>query len=393
MKLYNKKLIEECYQKSVELLKNNSSDFGTLASSPQERATQRNYLSIFGRDAGICALGMVASGDKKLIKIARESIDTLIRGQAIDGQIPNYVKPQKNYVDFWRMGCIDATLWCLIAIKFFDNYAGYKVKLEDKYKKHILKALYWLKCQKHEQDKLVMQNEASDWADLMPRTGKVLYSNALWYQVSLMYDLKITKTIKKNFNLIFYPYKSNLDKVMKCDLATVTEIQELKPKKYYISYLNYLHWGRDVDVFGNSLSIIFKLPSKKIQTEIVDYLLNHPQKKDLPKPVVFNPIKEDSEKWHDYMESHGQDYPYKYHNGGVWPFASCFWAMALAGSGKKQEAWKEMEKIAEVNSRNDWHFQEWFHAKTGRAYGMQGQSWNAGAFLLAYHFIKKEVKL
>ena len=393
MKTINEKLIEKCYKKSIELLQTNSSDFGVLASSPQKKAKERNYLSIFGRDAGICSLGMVASGNKKLIATARKSLENLIKAQALEGQIPNYVKPQKKYSDFWRMGCIDATLWWLIAVDFFDKHAGQKNKFKIENKKQIIKALYWLECQKHEQDKLLIQNEASDWADLMPRTGKVLYANVLWYKASQLYDLKIKNEVKENFNNIFFPFDKDIEKIPRCDRGTVKLIKKQEAKQYYLSFINYLFWGNDIDVFGNSLSLLFGLADKKTEKKIINFILKHPQNKDLPKPVLFNPIKEDSKLWRKYMDCHSQNYPYQYHNGGVWPFASCFWVMALAKTGKKKEALAELKKIAEALSHNDWAFQEWFHAQTGRAHGMHGQSWNAGAFLLAYHFIKKDFKI
>lgn len=393
MKNINENLIEEAYLRSLKLLKKNSTIYGVLASSPQVKAVKRNYLSIFARDAGICSLGMIISGDKKLIITARKSLDSLIHKQASNGQIPNYVKPLEKRVDFWRMGCIDATLWWLIAVKFFDTYSGEKIKLENKYKKEIIKALYWLKCQAHEKDKLLMQNEASDWADLMPRTGKVLYSNALWYQITKYYKLDIAQETKENFNNLFFPWDKNAENVPRCDQSTIKAIQKLKPREHYLSYTNYLFWGNDIDVFGNSLALLFSLADKKMEKKILNFILKHPQNKDLPKPVLFNPIKEDSKLWRKYMDCHSQNYPYQYHNGGVWPFASCFWVMALVKTGKKKEALAELEKIAEALSHNDWAFQEWFHAQTGRAHGMHGQSWNAGAFLLAYHFIKKDFKI
>jgi glycogen debranching enzyme len=392
-KKFNKDLLDTCYKKSIKLLKKNSTEFGVLASSQQLKAQERNYLSIFARDAGICSLGMVASGDKKLIAHARYSLETLLKAQARDGEIPNYVKPEIQYKDFWRMECIDATLWCLIAIKFFDTYSGQKIKLEKKYKKHIIKALYWIKCQKHEQDKLLMQNEASDWADLMPRSGKVLYSNALWYQVCHLYDLDIKSQVKRNLNNLFFPFGLDEKKVLKCDRATVRAINRLKPKTYYLSFVNYLFWGRDIDVYGNSLAIIFKLASRKRSREIIEFLDSRKRNKDLSMPVLFNPIKNNSRFWREYMESHSQNYPFQYHNGGVWPFASCFWVIALWQSGFREQAWQELEKVAQLLKHNDWSFHEWFQAQNGRAHGMHGQSWNAGAFLLAYNILQKNIKI
>ncbi len=94
-------------------MRRNSSADGILACTPGERAAGRHYISIFGRDAAICALGMAASGDAELIAAARAGLRTLARYQAANGQIPKYVKPEKREADFWYSGCIDATLWWL----------------------------------------------------------------------------------------------------------------------------------------------------------------------------------------------------------------------------------------------------------------------------------------
>ncbi len=60
------------YQKSINLLINNSTRYGLLASGKSSIALARNYLSIFGRDACICSLGMILSKNKKLINTAKK---------------------------------------------------------------------------------------------------------------------------------------------------------------------------------------------------------------------------------------------------------------------------------------------------------------------------------
>jgi len=385
-------VIDICYQKSIELLKRNSCKHGFLASSPQEKATERNYLSVFSRDASICSLGAFASGDKELIKTAKKSILTLARKQADNGQIPNYVKPADGWVDFWRLGCIDATLWWLLSLKYYDKYSGDK-KLFVRLKEKAKKACFWLECQTHVEDGLVMQGEASDWADIMPRSGKVLYSNSLWCEVKRLYKLKGKKETRENFNNLFYPFDNGKKVVLKCERTTVAEIRKTeKDTECYLSYVGYMYWGKATNVYANSLAVIFDLPYKKLQEKVVDKILHEKRKKDLPIPVLFNPIKEHSKEWRKYMESHNQNFPKQYHNGGVWPFAACFWVIALAKSGRKQEALEELGRIAEANKRHKWQFNEWFHAETGKASGMHGQSWNVGMFLTAYHFLKGDFK-
>src|SRR5690606_21652009 len=100
--------------------------------------------------------------------------------QADNGQIPKYVDPSGRESDFWYLGCIDATLWWLIALRFYSRHAR-DPSLELLVQPNVERALTWLRCQEHPRLYLLQQNEASDWADIMPRSGFVLYSNALWY--------------------------------------------------------------------------------------------------------------------------------------------------------------------------------------------------------------------
>src|SRR6185369_6195007 len=116
--LMPRELIEECYRASLVLLRENTTAAGILASAPNASSEGRNYTSIFGRDASICALGMIASGEPDLARAARDGLLTLAAHQAPNGQIPKFVKPQLQEADFWYSGCIDATLWWLIALRF-----------------------------------------------------------------------------------------------------------------------------------------------------------------------------------------------------------------------------------------------------------------------------------
>lgn len=367
------------------MLKANSSKLGLLASALSGRAKNRDYLSVFARDVSICVPGMVLSQDRELLKTAKHSLDTLAKHQADNGQIPNYVR-QDGYVDFWRLGCIDATLWWLLAVYYFDQIGGQKLKT--KYKKHIDAAIKWLYCQEHVKDGLLMQNEASDWADIMPRSGKVLYSNALWILVKDKYGLKRPALTRKSFNNLFFPFDDDVDTLLKCEKKTVIDMRKRQePVCHYLSYVNYGFWGHDLDVFGNSLALLAGAVKRNLRRPLFADILQRKPIKKLPMPVLFNPIRKNSPEWRGYMESYKQNLPYQYHNGGIWPFAACFFAMALYKFGFKKEARAELEAIAYANSVNNWEFNEWFQAKTGEPLGMKKQSWNAGAFIWTYHFI------
>lgn len=114
-------IIAECYERSLTLLRKNCDRNGVIAAARSNKAADRGYAAVFGRDAAIYSLGMLASEDRELIRKAKASLLTLAKHQARNGQIPKYVKPESREVDFCYSDCIDATLWWLIAVDFYDR--------------------------------------------------------------------------------------------------------------------------------------------------------------------------------------------------------------------------------------------------------------------------------
>jgi glycogen debranching enzyme len=385
-------IIRECYERSVLLLKSNSTQSGVIASTRSDKAAARHYASIFGRDAAICSLGMAASKDPGLAQGALSSLLTLARHQAPNGQIPKYVKPELGEVDFWYSGCIDATLWWLIGVDFFSRV--YPAEgLTERLHENVEKGLLWLSCQEHQGLFLLQQNEASDWADIMPRSGFVLYTNALWYHVKKLYRIPTADRTRHFFKHIFYPFDKPVSEHRRARILAHYVKQCAKNRDFYLSFVNFSFCGDEVDVFGNILSALFGLAYPSKASRMTDSLLRLGVNKPYPVRVVHFPLKSDSPLWRPYMGRHKQNYPYQYHNGGVWPFAGGFWVMLLAKLGKKDMALKEMERLAQTNRVNNWEFNEWFHGKTGEPMGMAGQSWNAAMFILAYHALREKVHL
>jgi glycogen debranching enzyme len=374
----------ECRERALELLRRNSHAHGVIAAARTPKAVERNYASIFGRDAAICSLGMVASGDRELISHAKKGLLTLARFQAPNGQIPKYVKQEKREADFWYSGCIDATLWWLYAVDHFDRAvpsAGLRKKLAPK----IAAALAWLSCQEHQGMYLVQQNEASDWADIMPRSGFVLYSNALWYAVKKRYRVGTAAKTRHFFRHIFFPFDKSCPEHRRLTVLTDYVKGGATQRDFYLSFVNFSFWGEEVDVFGNVLACLFDLPSAEKQEAIVDRLLERRANRPWPIRTLLSPIGKESPFWRPYMSRHKQNLPYQYHNGGIWPFAAGFWVLLLLKLKRTDLAREELEQYAAACRLNNWEFNEWLHGKTGKPMGMAGQSWNAAMFVLAAH--------
>jgi glycogen debranching enzyme len=379
-------LIEACHAQSIALLKRNLSPGGVLAASPGTRATKRGYAAIFGRDAAVCAVGMVLSGDRILEQAASVGLDTLARYQAPNGQIPKYVDLQSQEADFWYLGCIDSTLWWLIAVALLDRQQCPR-GLRRRYARHIKLATQWLAAQEHQRFFLLQQNEASDWADIMPRSGFVLYTNALWYFVKQLYGLGHSAETLDNFNGLFHPFSANLAEYRRARLLNDYVLQRGQNRDLYLSFVNFSFFGEEGDVFGNVLAVLLGLADVRASGRTLDALIKARVNDPYPVRAVTRPIKQNSSLWRPYMARHRQNFVWQYHNGGIWPMVGGFWIAALAAVGRNDQARLELVKLARACALRRWAFTEWLHGRTLAPRGMPGQSWNAAGFLIAEHAI------
>ena len=315
---------------------------------------------------------------------------TLARHQADNGQIPKYVDPARRESDFWYLGCIDATLWWLIAVQFSATHAP-DAMFAAQLQTHIQQAVTWLRCQEHPRLFLLQQNEASDWADIMPRSGFVLYTNALWYHVKRLYQLPQADATRHHFHHLFHPFSRDIPDYRRLRLLTHYVRNKAKNRDLYLSFVNFSFWGEEGDVFGNLLAMLFGLADNAHADRLLRALDKAQVATPYPVRVTCAPIRPGDPLWRTYMGRHRQNLEHRYHNGGIWPFVGGFWVMALAELGQRRRAAEQLVRLAEANRVNGWQFTEWFHGQTGAPAGMAGQSWNAAAFLLACHAMEKKI--
>ena len=384
----DQELVAECCTRARALLQNNLSPAGILAASPGPAATARGYAAIFGRDAAICALGMAVSGAPDLQRQAATGLLTLARYQASNGQLPKFVDPRRDEADFWYLGCIDATLWWLIAIAWLDAKQP-TTPLATSLAPKIERAILWLSCQEHQRFFLLQQNEASDWADIMPRSGFVLYANALWYLVKRLYAIPGESDTRRNFNQLFYPFARTISSYRRARLLMHYARRSARNRDLYLSFVNFSFFGDEGDVFGNVLTILAGLADEAATHRIIRAIVRARANDPYPVRVVCDPIVRESIFWRPYMSRHRQNFAWQYHNGGIWPFVGAFWVMALVEAGLHEDARAELVRVARANALSGWAFTEWLHGRTMRPLGMTGQSWNAAAFLLAHESVRR----
>ncbi|MFT3859046.1 MAG: glycoside hydrolase [Aquabacterium sp.] len=265
-------VLQACRARSLQLLKDNLTSGGVLAASPTKEAAARSYTRIFGRDAAICVLAMAGSGDAALEQGAVDSLESLARAQAPNGQIPKYVDPEGNDADFWYLGCVDATLWWLIAVHHVHHHSSVPGARE-RWQHQVNKALQWLLCQEHQRFFLLQQNEASDWADIMPRSGFVLYTNALWLRVKDLYKVGHRAETHYHFNHLFHPFQNDLPEYRRGRLLRHYARRGQRNPGLYLSFVNLSFVGDEGDVLGNVLAILYALQGKHRARDIMKTLM------------------------------------------------------------------------------------------------------------------------
>ncbi len=380
-------LIEECRVRAVRLLVGNDSPHGILAAAPGSRARRRDYTAIFGRDAAICALSMALSGEPALQRAAARSLLTLAAHQAPNGQMPKFVAPARAEADFWYLGCIDSTLWWLIAVDHLDRSVS--PGLRQRLRAPVAHALSWLRCQEHQLLHLLMQPEASDWADIMPRSGFVLYTNALWYMVKRRYRLAHRQDTRQAFNQLFHPFSAGLVEYRRARLLNEYVLRRARNRDLYLSFVNFSFWGEEGDVLGNLLALLAGLADDTAAHRVIDALAHAGVHRPYPVRAVVDPIRQDDPLWRDYMGRHRQNLTWQYHNGGIWPFVGGFWVAAVAQWKGASAAQTELLHLARVNRLGNWQFNEWLHGRSARLRGMPLQSWSAASYLIAHEAVAR----
>lgn len=376
-------LVEECRERSIELLRANLSSAGILAAAPGARSRARGYTAIFGRDAAVCAIGMALSGDPELEREASTGLTTLARHQAPNGQIPKFVDVEHAEADFWYLGCIDATLWWLGGLALLD-LCDPRRRLRERHAEGIGRAITWLQAQEHQRFFLLQQNEASDWADIMPRSGFVLYTNALWHWVKRLFGLSHQRETRTNANQLFHPFGAELSEYRRARLLVHYVKRDARNRGLYLSFVNFAFFGAEGDVFGNILAVLCGLADGPARSRVLRSLERAGVTDPYPVRTVCEPIHETHFLWRPYMSRHRQNLAWQYHNGGIWPFVGGFWVTALADAGLRDRAQRELAKVARANALGGWQFNEWLHGRTLEPSGMPRQSWNAAAFLMAH---------
>jgi hypothetical protein len=348
----------------------------------------------------IAALGARLAGDDDIQRALKASITLLHARRGPTGLIPNNVDGktlEPNYRAY-----ADGGLWWTIGASILNPDP-----------ETIRPVLRWHQCQEVDGTGLLSMQESSDWQDLFCTRGKGLYLNCV-YVLALRTAAKVfaesdpeeserclsrAKNVARGINARFW-YPGDADMLRHVSHTFSTSPASRKdsfgrerwiPKKrclveesYYLPWLGFRAVGEWFDTLGNLLAILAGVANEQQANTILDFVARHkldqwPVRSLTP---VVNPGDPD---WRDYYGS--LNTPYRYHNGGIWPFIGGFYVAALVQTGRSGEAAAALQALAELNEAGE--FNEWHEGETCEPMGARDQAWSAGMYLFAVDCVRR----
>ncbi|MFZ0034727.1 MAG: glycoside hydrolase 100 family protein [Sedimentisphaerales bacterium] len=379
MNKQQKELIAKAKSAALEALLHN--DHGSYRNLP--RTAGWGYPEPYTRDLMICSLGILTTGNERLLKSLRRVLETLAKNQSELGHIPSLVHDPED------RGSSDATPLFLMATGLYRRVTGEKDFIEEA----VQKAFKWLEYQSPPNRCLVAQLPTSDWRDEQWVLGYGLYVNTIVYTDLCLFGQHERAAEAKEAMERFTVRGERQQR-------HVHEGLVLRRKPYYAMWSYKVYRGERFDLLGNSLAILSGIASPSRARKLISWIekeseglrANGELVVDLP-PNLFPYIRPGEPDWMPRYKKYNQ--PGEYHNGGIWPFVCGFYVAALVAANKYKLAERELLALTELvraarKADVEFGFNEWYRAQDGRPRGEDWQSWSAAMYLYAAKCVEEK---
>jgi hypothetical protein len=376
----NKKLIDQAKEAAIEVLLHNA--HGPFRGLP--RTAGWGYPECYTRDIMISSLGILTTGNKKLVKSLRRALETAAENQTNLGHIPSLVHDPDD------RGASDCTPLFLMAVGIFRKVTGESDFLQNA----VHKALNWMEYQSPSDRFLVVQGPTSDWRDEQWVLGYGLFVNTLVYTYLKLFGHN-DRAAELRDHMGRFTVRGDRQN------RHVHEGLVLRQKPYYALWSYKVYSSERFDLLGNSIAILSGIASPTrakdlitwIETECESLRKNEDLAVDLP-PNLFPYIRPGDPDWMPRYERYNQ--PGEYHNGGVWPFVCGFYIAALVAAGRFQLAEKKLVALSELmrparEADVKFGFNEWLRAQDGTPQGQDWQTWSAAMYLYAATCVEQKM--
>jgi len=367
--------------RAVELLRRCVTRAGFVAALDP----RANYPRIWSRDGCICGLAALVSGDGELVGALCRTLDTLRRHQGPSGQIPSNVTVDGSEVSYGgKAGRVDATCWYLLTTCLHGRLAGDDERVADSWAS-LTHCCQVLRAWEFNDGGLVYVPVAGDWADEYVLSGYLLYDNVL-----RLWALRELDAAAQRLGRQTHHGRAALGDLVAERFAPRRHAGEnaSEPAFFRAGY----HPGAEFaqfDAFGNALCCLLEvgLPEDRLGA------LGHASEVSRHNLVpAFHPPILPGEPDYDALQRAAggafRNQPGRYHNGGLWPMITGFWALAARKLDQPEVAERFTAGIREANQRDashrdEWGFHEYLDGNSGQPGGARHQAWSAAAELIA----------
>lgn len=337
----------EGYQQALSLLHACATEHGFVA-SPVDKA---NYHRVWGRDGSILSLAALLTDDDDLKQSSRRTLLTLAKYQGPHGEIPSNVDPDTDRISYGgTTGRVDADLWFLITVHAYWRATEDDTFL-DQVRPAVEKVRFLLGCWEFNNRGLLFIPPTGDWADEYLQTGYVLYDQLLYYYAqcgisrihAMLHDSadhqlieridRLKHLIQANYwfdgekpDDIYHPILYDKGK----------ESRKRREAKYWMPSFSPTGYSYRFDAFANILCSMLEIADDE-QRRHVDEHLHEISPNEFPLVRAFHPVvRPADDNWKDLQMTFSYEFknqPHEYHNGGLWPLLTGFYAADLAMAG------------------------------------------------------------
>ena len=400
--------IAEAHERSLDLMRACATQEGFLATPTQ----RDNYRRIWARDGAIIGLAALLGDDDELIDTCRRTLETLALHQGPHGEIPSNVDTKAGRVSYGgTTGRVDAGLWFAICCSEYWRRTG-----DDDFLEAMLEPLervrQLLGAWEFNTRGLLYVPPTGDWADEYVQSGYVLYDQLLYLQAQRAIadihrslhgsaDHALEERITRLGHLLranyWFPHEHEPPEDVYHPVLYEKGHGAAGHRRgvYWMPFFSPLGYGFRFDGMANALVSLLGV-SDEAQDRAVDaFIEDELAPDDVMLLPAFDPvITPRDEYWDDLQMSFSHTFknaPHEFHNGGLWPIVTAFYAASLADRGRLDLAARYRDGIHAANARardgEPWSFSEYLNGATHEPGGTYPMGWSAASGIIADAYV------
>jgi len=360
-------------------------------------AGSRNFREPWARDFGFAAFGLVELNE---LQTVQETLEVFLINQKSSGQFPVKVH-STNFLDRYMHSLFkreqpirapikpkyitahntispDGNALLIIALLNYAHRSG-DAKFAQKHWSALKRAVFWFEEHEKDADGLIHQSPFADWADSVARSGRILYTNVLYWKA--MRDLA---EAAENFAMTEdAPYFQNKAERLKASINAHFWQNDLG---YYINS----QYFDNLSSSGNLLAVSWGMATPQQAHSILDRMNEFNMADPVPTQVVHRAYPEKFIAIENRLGGIGH-----YHTYAAWLWLGAWHVIALTRMERLDEAQSLLRRIAHVIVRDgavhEVYAPDGNYLSTFWYTSEAPLTWSAGMVVYAYHVYQRWV--